>query len=766
MEIQLLPVAVGACVGVLVAEVHHVAQAVTEHALRDPDAHVGADAPEDDADLVFGPSPDGKAAQEDEAPPVLDLVEPRSDVSGNLGHIEVAALDVVQSQAFGPNPRQGALEGLDVAGGEVDREIVEGVEVAAAPRACVFDRSATDVHHVEIEPCCRPVADRILSIGTGSTTAPEREAAPTRAEFPRWKEMNMSRLGKKIRGTMTALAAATLTLGSAGAAAEPMGELRLLTWTKAQFPIQYEMAIVLAEAWSELGIESKIDPVNFPNPMIERIFNTHDFDAAVIAFTPQLQRLDPDFYTYNTFHSDRAVAGGWNFSGVMDPGLDELLVAQRQEYDFEARAGLVSQIQKQLYDANAWIPIVNADVLQVFNKANFRDPVIPKVSGFNDVVAFFTLKPTGERDVVRWATEITDLKTINPVLASESSQVRLVYLIYDTLMRIGPQGEPQFWAATALDAVDDTTLDATIREGMTFHDGNPVTAEDVAFTFNYMKEHKAAYYNATLGQLESATATGPNTVRFKLANPFAPFTTQTLAMVPIVPKHIWEGVEDPTTFENVPAVGSGTYRFGHWKKAQEFKVERFDGHFQPADNAGLLVIFYGTSEAAYTALIKQEADVLDSIPAPPDPGTRSHRLPAVRLRAEQRLGHPRRQRAQRALRRPGAADGAEPRHPAPAHAQRVLRGLREHRRIGDCPRERILARREREALRLRYRESETGPRGRGLHLGFGRTAPASGVKRQRGDPERTSGSGGVDGAPPPPALIARPERFRNPGPGQ
>ena len=423
----------------------------------------------------------------------------------------------------------------------------------------------------------------------------------------------MSRLGKKIRGTMTALAAATLTLGSAGAAAEPMGELRLLTWTKAQFPIQYEMAIVLAEAWNELGIESKIDPVNFPNPMIERIFNTHDFDAAVIAFTPQLQRLDPDFYTYNTFHSDRAVAGGWNFSGVMDPGLDELLVAQRQEYDFEARAGLVSRIQKQLYDANAWIPIVNADVLQVFNKANFRDPVIPQVSGFNDVVAFFTLKPTGERDVVRWATEITDLKTINPVLASESSQVRLVYLIYDTLMRIGPQGEPQFWAATALDAVDDTTLDATIREGMTFHDGNPVTAEDVAFTFNYMKEHKAAYYNATLGQLESATATGPNTVRFKLANPFAPFTTQTLAMVPIVPKHIWEGVEDPTTFENVPAVGSGTYRYGHWKKAQEFKVERFDGHFQPADNAGLLVIFYGTSEAAYTALIKQEADVLDSI---------------------------------------------------------------------------------------------------------------------------------------------------------
>ena len=422
----------------------------------------------------------------------------------------------------------------------------------------------------------------------------------------------MSRLGRSARGTMMALAAA-LALGSATAPAEPLGELRLLTWTKAQFPIQYEMAIVLAESWKELGIESKIEAANFPNPLIERVFNTHDFDAVVIAFTPQLQRLDPDFYTYNTFHTERAVAGGWNFSGLEDPDLDQLLVAQRQEYDFDARAALVGRIQKRLYEANAWIPIVNADVLQVFNSANFHDPVLPKVSGFNDVVAFFTLKPTGERKVVRWATEISDLKTINPVLASESSQVRMVYLIYDTLMRIGPNGEPQFWAATALDAVDDTTLDATIREGMTFHDGTPVTAEDVAFTFNYMKENKAAYYNATLEQLESATATGPHTVRFELANSFAPFTTQTLAMVPIIPKHIWEQVEDPTTFENVPAIGSGTYAFGHWKKAQEFMVERFDGHFQPADNEGLLVVFYGTSEAAYTALLKQEADVLDSI---------------------------------------------------------------------------------------------------------------------------------------------------------
>lgn len=432
--------------------------------------------------------------------------------------------------------------------------------------------------------------------------------------------------GLLVKFARTGRDAATAGVVAAGlvagaAQAEPLGELRLLTWTKAQYPIEYEIAIVLAEAWKELGIESKIEPVNFPNPLVERVFKTHDFDAVVINFTPQLQRLDPDFYTYNTFHTVRAEPGGWNFSGVRNPELDKLLEAQRSEYDFDERKSVVNEIQSWVYERNPWIPLVNFNVLQAYNQANFTDPIIPKVSGFNDVAAFFSLKPTGSHKVVRWGTPITDLKTINPVLASESSQVRIVYLIYDTLMKVGPSGEPQFWAATALDPVDDTTIDVTIRDDLKFHDGKPVTSEDIAFTFNYMKKHKAAYYTATLGALDGAEAIAPNKVRFKLSAAFAPLATQTLAMVPIIPKHVWESIDDPATFENVPAVGSGPYAFEHWKKGQEFKVTRFADHFQPAENDGVLVVFFGTSEAAYTALIKQEVDVIDRI--------LSHQIPEI-----------------------------------------------------------------------------------------------------------------------------------------
>lgn len=393
----------------------------------------------------------------------------------------------------------------------------------------------------------------------------------------------------------------------------PVPPITLLTWTKAQYPVQYEEAFVVAEAWKKLGLEVKVEPLNFPNPFLERVFKTRDFDGALIYFTAQLERLDPEFYTYNTFHSSRAVEGGWNFSGVLNKELDRLLDAQRAEYDAGRRKALVAQIQEWLHRESPWLVLVNQDELQAYNKANFADPVIPKVSGFNDPQAFFSLKPRGARRIVRWASPISDLKTINPILASESSQIRVLYLAYDTLVKYGPDTRPAPWAASEIKPVDPTTVDVTLRNDLKFHDGTNLTAIDVKFTFDLMIKHNAPYFRTALEPVESVEVLGPTRVRFKLKRPYAAFTTQTLAMTPLLPKHVWEKIEKPTEYENIPAIGSGPFRFEHWKKGQEVKFARFADHFRPAAPDGVLIVFFGTREGAYTALIKQEADVVDRL---------------------------------------------------------------------------------------------------------------------------------------------------------
>jgi peptide/nickel transport system substrate-binding protein len=406
--------------------------------------------------------------------------------------------------------------------------------------------------------------------------------------------------------------AGALTVRSGNAAdPQPVAPINLVTWTKAQYPVQYEEASVLAEAWKKLGLDVKIEALNFPNPLLERVFKTREFDGAILYFTGQLERLDPEFYTYNAFHSSRAVEGGWNFSGIMNKDLDRLLEAQRAEYDPGKRKVIVDQIQEWIFRESPWLVMVNQDEVQAYNKTNFSDPVVPKVTGFNDPQAFFTLKPRGARKVIRWASPISDLKTINPILASESSQIRVLYLAYDTLVKYGPDTKPGPWAASEIKAVGPTVVEVTLRNDLKFHDGVKLTANDVKFTFDLLIKHNAPYFKTVLEPLESVEVMSPTKVRFKLKRAYAPFTTQTLAMTPLLPKHVWEKIDKPTEYENIPAVGSGPFKFDHWKKGQEVKFSRFADHFRPAAADGVLLVFFGTREGAYTALVKQEADVLD-----------------------------------------------------------------------------------------------------------------------------------------------------------
>ena len=63
---------------------------------------------------------------------------------------------------------------------------------------------------------------------------------------------------------------------------------------------------------------------------------------------------------------------------------------------------------------------------------------------------------------------------------------------YDLCYRIGPDAKPQPWACSGAEWPDNTHVVLTLRDGMKFHDGKPVTAEDVAFSFNYAKEKQAS----------------------------------------------------------------------------------------------------------------------------------------------------------------------------------------------------------------------------------------------------------------------------------
>ena len=119
-----------------------------------------------------------------------------------------------------------------------------------------------------------------------------------------------------------------------------------------------------------------------------------------------------------------------------------------------------------------------------------------------------------------------------------------------------------------------------LRQDAKWHDGKPFTPEDVAFSVNYYKKHP--YRWVPIKIIAGVEVLGNHKVRIRLSKPYAPFMAYVGGTMPILPRHIWENVEDPKKFGGPEAfVGSGPYRFVDFNKtAGTYLYEAFDDYYQ------------------------------------------------------------------------------------------------------------------------------------------------------------------------------------------
>jgi len=150
---------------------------------------------------------------------------------------------------------------------------------------------------------------------------------------------------------------------------------------------------------------------------------------------------------------------------------------------------------------------------------------------------------------------------INPVLAISDADRDLSALVYSGLLRATPQGDyiPDLAQSYAI-SQDGRTYTFVLRPNATFHDGSPVSAEDVVFTIQKTQD-------ATLKSPARANWSGvavqaidAHTVRFTLTQAYAPFIEN--LTLGILPKHLWQDVSDdemPFSDLNTSPVGSGPF---------------------------------------------------------------------------------------------------------------------------------------------------------------------------------------------------------------
>ncbi|MBB4303189.1 peptide/nickel transport system substrate-binding protein [Rhodobium orientis] len=187
--------------------------------------------------------------------------------------------------------------------------------------------------------------------------------------------------------------------------------------------------------------------------------------------------------------------------------------------------------------------------------------------------------------------------------------------VFDTLIDHGANGDLTPGLAESWTLSDDGLVaDLTLNDKARWHDGTPVTAEDVAFTFAYMTDHP--YVLTSVAMVDTVEAISKDHARITLKRPYAGLQSGPLLSLPILPKHIYQDQPAPERFvDRKAATGSGPYKLVSYDKAQgRYLFERNDGYYRGTPKFRQVAIVKMAPDAALQAMAAGEVDVIGSLP--------------------------------------------------------------------------------------------------------------------------------------------------------
>jgi len=212
---------------------------------------------------------------------------------------------------------------------------------------------------------------------------------------------------------------------------------------------------------------------------------------------------------------------------------------------------------------------------------------------------------------------------INPLLAASDADRDLTALVYSGLLRIGENGAPEPDLAEKYEvSTDGLTYTFSLRDDLSWHDGEPLTTDDVEWTI--LKAQDPLLKSPRRGAWDGVRVekVGPREIRFQLKQAYPQFLEN--ATLGILPKHIWSQL-DAETFAlnqfNVEPIGSGPYRVTAIKKndlgiAESYELSAFRHFALGRPKIDLLRFrFYRSEEELVAAYRHGEIESLSAVSA-------------------------------------------------------------------------------------------------------------------------------------------------------
>ena len=412
------------------------------------------------------------------------------------------------------------------------------------------------------------------------------------------------------------------------------------------------LARAIRDALETAGIDVSIE-MRSEEEFLRSILINHEFDVYVGRHPAD---TDPA-YLYETLHSRYADEAGWqNPFGFANLAVDERLEAQRRA-DGDDRRAAVAETLEAFATHQPFVPICVPDEYRIARTDRFggwgeRHPATKLgYLGLETDGSGAGADADGPVELRAAHTDARPSQNLNPLAVEYRDRGTVVDLLYDSLAvepvaefetedaddgdEIEPDAdldgegedsddetaddgadadadgpvtdlEPWLaesweWTETGSDGGDAATLTVSLREDCRFHDGEPVTADDVAFTYRFLADTTldegvvpapSPRHRGRVDAVDAVDVVDEHRLEFSVG------TSRTVGeralTVPVLPEHVWrersaaadvpgvriaEGTTEALVADNVPPIGSGPFRFESRTDREHVTLERFDDHF-------------------------------------------------------------------------------------------------------------------------------------------------------------------------------------------
>ncbi|MCA9920312.1 MAG: ABC transporter substrate-binding protein [Anaerolineales bacterium] len=208
--------------------------------------------------------------------------------------------------------------------------------------------------------------------------------------------------------------------------------------------------------------------------------------------------------------------------------------------------------------------------------------------------------------------------TLNPGTAVLSEAYTLFELVYDSMYQLELDGTYSLELADSVDVSDDGLVYTYhIRDGITFHDGEPLTAADVAFSYNlYATQEDFPFLPVYTEFFDTVEADDSNNVVITLTDAIPNIESQ-LIFLYVVPEHIWGGLEGAAVaeFENEAMIGSGPFKMAEYAQNEFVRLESVKDHYLQGPMIDEVVFqTFENQDALVQALRTGQVDMITEMP--------------------------------------------------------------------------------------------------------------------------------------------------------